>query len=85
MKPIRLQLEWPYNYSNETKNTHVWVFKFLYSLHKQYFSVYQHVREAVNESVSERIEWASDSTVHSLVSFLLNQPFWTNRLIWMIQ
>ncbi len=26
----------------------------------------------------ERIEWVSDSTIH--VSFLLNQPFWTNRV-----
>ncbi len=35
MKPIRIQLECPYNSRNETKNTHVWVFTFLYSLHKQ--------------------------------------------------
>ncbi len=34
MKPIRIQLECPYNSSNETKNTHVWVFTFLYPLHK---------------------------------------------------
>ncbi len=33
MKPIRIQLECPYNSSN--KKTHVWVFTFLYSLHKQ--------------------------------------------------
>ncbi len=26
MKPIRIQLDSPYNSSNETKNTHVWVF-----------------------------------------------------------
>ncbi len=35
MKSIRIQLECPYNSSNETKNTNVWVFTFLYSLHKQ--------------------------------------------------
>ncbi len=40
LKPIRIQLECPYNSSNETKNTHVWVFTFLYSLHKQYTFLY---------------------------------------------
>ncbi len=29
-----LELECPYNSSNETKNTNAWVFTFLYSLHK---------------------------------------------------
>ncbi len=63
------------------------------------FCISAHVREAastnvllvlynsVNESVFEQIEWASNSTVYmvSPVTFLLNQPFLTNRLILMIQ
>ncbi len=111
MKPIRIQFECPYNSSNETKNTHVWVFTFLYSLHKQctflYISAYARGREHkcaisfiqqciatrcfihswMNQFLNESSEPAIQRSIQmvSLVSFLLNQPFWMNRLIWMIQ
>ncbi len=50
MKPIRIQVECPYNFSN--KYTHVWVFMVLYSLHKQCtFCISAHMREAASTNV----------------------------------
>ncbi len=43
-KPIRIQLECPYDSSNETKNTNVWVFKIvIFIAQALYVSVYQYM------------------------------------------
>ncbi len=108
MKPIRIQLECPYNSSNKKypcMSFYVFIFiaqamYFLYistcargCKHKCAISFIQQriatwclipwINQFLNES-SEPVVQRSIQMV-SLVSFLLNQPFWTNRLIWMIQ
>ncbi len=44
MKPIRMQLECPYNSSNDKKNKHEWVCVFIFIAQAMHFSEYQHVR-----------------------------------------
>ncbi len=67
MKPIRIQLECPYNSSNGITYTHVWVYMFLYSLHKKYTFLY----------ISSFARGREDKCA---VSFREWISFWTNRV-----
>ncbi len=67
MKPIRIQLECPYNSSNETKKiTMNEFYVFIFIAQAMYFSVYQHVCEAAS---THFFQFNSILTVHSNTVF----------------
>ncbi len=73
--PIRIQLECPYNSSNETKITHVWVFTFLYSLHKQCTFLY--ISTCARGEFYTIVHSNSNTVFHSVNEWI---SFWMNRV-----